>query len=68
MDYELNNKDIVVLSSESTEMVKSLKDVSVINLPSHLRSPLNFTKPETGYLFPYDVGIFDQMIMSAVSS
>ena len=69
VDYELNNKDIVVLSSESTEsLVKSLKDVSVINLPSHLRSPLNFTKPETGYLFPYDVGIFDQMIMSAVSN
>ena len=67
LDYELNKKDIVVLSSDSTDsLVKCFKDVSFINLPNQLRSPINFTKPETGYLFPYDVNIFDQMIVSSV--
>ena len=67
IDYELNDKDVVVLSSDSTErLVKSLKNVSVINLPVQLRSPIRFTKAETGYLFPYDVRVFDQMLMSSI--
>ena len=69
VDYELNNKDVLVLSSDSTEsLVKSLKNVSAINLPDQLRTSVCFTKPETGFLFPYNVETFDQIILSLSSS
>lgn len=67
VDYELNNKDVVVLSSDSTErLVKSLKSVSAINLPSQLKQSVGFSKLETGYLHPYDVTRFDQLIQASV--
>ena len=51
VDYELHNKDVVVLSSHSTQnLVNSLKNVSSINLPDQLRDRVKFAKPETGYL------------------
>ena len=69
IDYELHNKDTVVLSSNSTQnLIDSLKNVSSINLPDQLTSNIQFTKPETGYLFPYNVKMFDQLILSSVSS
>jgi len=68
VDYELYKKDIVVLSSHSTQnLVASLKNVSSINLPDQLRDGIDFAKPKTGYLFPYNVKVFDQMLLSFAS-
>ena len=67
LDYELNDKDVLVLSSDSTDqLVKTMKNVVSINLPSEFKTPLYFSKPETGYLFPYNVESFDQLIISFV--
>lgn len=67
LDFELHNKDVVVLSSESTKhLVQSFGNISAITLPSQLKTPIVFAKPQTGYLFPYDVSVFDQMILASV--
>ena len=67
LDFELHNKDVIVLSNQSTKhLVQSFTNVSAITLPSQLNTPINFTKPVTGYLFPYDVSVFDQMILASV--
>ena len=59
LDFELYNKDVVVLSSGSSRhLVQSFKNVSSIMLPSQLNTPICFDKVQTGYLFPYDVGVF----------
>lgn len=69
VDYELYNKDVVVLSSHSTQnLVNSLKNVSSIVLPNQLRANISFAKIETGYLFPFNVKVFDQMLSSSVSN
>ena len=68
VDYELHNKDVVVLSSHSTQnLIDSLTNVSSINLPDQLRDSIAFAKPETGYLFPYNVKVFDYMLLSSAS-
>ena len=67
LDFELHNKDVVVLSSQSTtHLVQSFKNLSSITLPSQLNTPTLFSKPQTGYLFPYDVSVFDRMILASV--
>ncbi|MDC3185875.1 hypothetical protein OBA47_01405 [bacterium] len=67
LDFEIHNKDVIVLFNESTKhLVQSFTNVSAIALPSQLHTPISFTKPVTGYLFPYDVSIFDQMILASV--
>ena len=67
IDYELNNKNVLVLTNNATEnLAKSLKSASTIKLPLQPENPLNFTKLKTGLLFPYDVKIFDKLIDSSL--
>ena len=63
LDYEINKKPVLVLSSDSTsELADSLKQASIIELPNDLGSEALFEKLESGYLFPYDVNIFDSLL------
>lgn len=68
IDYEANNKLVVVLATDSTvRLAASLARASIYHLAEDIGSTPEFGELLTGYLKPFDLGFFDN-ILSAMAS